>query len=125
MEFRSCARGVSGVASFITTDEQLQFNRGCCFLIQAVFPEGLPLFSLIYFTIEVCYKRFTTLTYTVREFIYKFTGDGSEKVIKRLSNRGLFKIHLSIHRYEEMWEEDILWIFFDGKPSVFNTFIKV
>jgi len=24
MEFRSCARGVSGVASFITTDEQLQ-----------------------------------------------------------------------------------------------------
>jgi len=24
MEFRSCARGVSGVALFITTDEQLQ-----------------------------------------------------------------------------------------------------
>jgi len=24
--------GVSGVASFITTDERLQQNRGCCFL---------------------------------------------------------------------------------------------
>ena len=35
-------RGVSGVASFITTDEQLQLNRGCCFLAQALFPEGFP-----------------------------------------------------------------------------------
>jgi len=42
MEFRSCARGVSGVASFITTDEQLQLNRGCCFLVQAMLHEGFP-----------------------------------------------------------------------------------
>jgi len=34
--------GVSGVASFITTDEQLQSNRGCCFLVQAMLPEGSP-----------------------------------------------------------------------------------
>jgi len=30
------------VASFITTDEQLQKNRGCCFLVQAMLPEGYP-----------------------------------------------------------------------------------
>ena len=34
--------GVSGVASFITTDEQLQENRVCCFLVQAMLPEGFP-----------------------------------------------------------------------------------
>ena len=34
--------GVTGVASFITTDEQLQSNRGCCFLVQAMLPEGFP-----------------------------------------------------------------------------------
>jgi len=30
------------VTSFITTDEQLQQHRGCCFLVQAMFPEGFP-----------------------------------------------------------------------------------
>jgi len=35
--------GETGVASFITTDEQLQWNRGCCFLVQAM----LPFISLI------------------------------------------------------------------------------
>ena len=34
--------GVSGVASFISTDEQLQYNRSCCFLVQAMLPEGFP-----------------------------------------------------------------------------------
>ena len=34
--------GVSGVASFITTGEQLQINRGCCFLVRAMLPEGFP-----------------------------------------------------------------------------------
>jgi len=34
--------GVSGVASIITTDERLQWNRGCCFLVQAMLPEGFP-----------------------------------------------------------------------------------
>jgi len=34
--------GVSGVASFITTDEQLQLNLGCCFLVQAMLPDGFP-----------------------------------------------------------------------------------
>ena len=34
--------GVSGVASFITTDEQLQKNRACCFLVQAMLPGGFP-----------------------------------------------------------------------------------
>jgi len=32
--------GVSGVASLITTDEQLKKNRCCCFLVQAMLPEG-------------------------------------------------------------------------------------
>ena len=52
MEFRSCAGGVSGVASFITTDEQLQSNRGCCFLVQAMLPEGFPFqqFNLAYYS---------------------------------------------------------------------------
>jgi len=45
MEFRSCARGVSGVASFITTDERLQLNQGCCFLVQAMLPEGFPFYQ--------------------------------------------------------------------------------
>ena len=31
--------GVGGVASFITTDEMLQLNRGCCFPMQAFLPE--------------------------------------------------------------------------------------
>jgi len=31
---------VSGVASFITTDEQLQLNRNWYFPMQAVIPEG-------------------------------------------------------------------------------------
>ena len=30
------------MASFISTDEQLRFNRGCCFLVQAMLPEGFP-----------------------------------------------------------------------------------
>jgi len=34
--------GVSGVASFTTTDEQLQLNRGCCFLLHAMLSEGFP-----------------------------------------------------------------------------------
>jgi len=39
--------GVSGVASFITTDEQLQLNRGCCFLVQAMLPESFPFHQFI------------------------------------------------------------------------------
>jgi len=42
--------GVSDVASFITTNEQLQLNRGCCFLEQAMHPEGF-LFHLFNFAI--------------------------------------------------------------------------
>ena len=33
---------LSGVASFITTDKQLQYNRDCCFLVQAMLPGGFP-----------------------------------------------------------------------------------
>ena len=36
--------GVSGVAYFINTDKQLQYNRGCYFPKQAMLPEGF-LFS--------------------------------------------------------------------------------
>ena len=42
--FCSCARGVSCVASFITTHEQLHQNRGCYFPMQALLHEGF-LFS--------------------------------------------------------------------------------
>jgi len=38
--------GVCGVTSFITTDEQLQLNRDCCFLVQAMLPEGFLFISL-------------------------------------------------------------------------------
>jgi len=40
--FAHALGGVSGVASFVTTDEQLQLNLGCCFLVQAMLPEGYP-----------------------------------------------------------------------------------
>jgi len=39
--------GVSGVALFITADEQLQYNRGCCFLVQAMLPGGFPFHQFI------------------------------------------------------------------------------
>jgi len=39
--------GVSGVASFITTDEQLQLNRDCCFLVQAMLPEAFTFIILM------------------------------------------------------------------------------
>ena len=40
IEFCSCARDVSGVASFITSDEQLRQNRGCYLPMQTMLPEG-------------------------------------------------------------------------------------
>ena len=43
IEFRSCARGVSGVASFITIDGQLQ-NTEAFFSMQAVLLGGFPFF---------------------------------------------------------------------------------
>jgi len=46
--------GVSGVASFITTDEQLQQNRGCCFLVQAMLPEGFPFHQFIMTKFPIC-----------------------------------------------------------------------
>ena len=46
--------GVSGVASFITTDEQLQSNRGCCFLVQAMLPEGFPFHQFNILTYYSC-----------------------------------------------------------------------
>jgi len=39
--------GVSGVASFITTDEQLQQSRGCYFPMQVMLPEGFPFSQFI------------------------------------------------------------------------------
>ena len=44
--------GTSGVASFITTDEQLQWNRGCCFLVQAMLPEGFPFYQFKHIIIK-------------------------------------------------------------------------
>jgi len=43
---------VSGVASFITADEQLKENRGFCFLVQAMLPEGFPFhqFNFTYYS---------------------------------------------------------------------------
>ena len=60
--------GVSGVTSFITTDEQLQSNRGCCFLVQAMLPEGFP-FHQIFYTLgmgwtAMCDGRSSIFTYT-------------------------------------------------------------
>ena len=36
------------MASFITTDVQLQLNRGCCFLVQAMLSEGFPFHQFIF-----------------------------------------------------------------------------
>jgi len=47
--------GVSGVASFITTDKQLQQNRGVCFFVQAMLPEGFLFISLIKSEIQLFY----------------------------------------------------------------------
>ena len=50
--------GVSGVASLITTDEQLHYNRGCCFPMQAMLMLMVfPFLSLIYIPIlELTYS---------------------------------------------------------------------
>ena len=56
--------GVSGVASFITTDEQLHKNRGCCFLVQAMLPEGFPFYQLI-ITFNA-YKVFMRIMYLIK-----------------------------------------------------------
>jgi len=39
---------VCGVASFITTDEKLQYNRGGYFYMQAKLPEGFPFHQFFY-----------------------------------------------------------------------------
>jgi len=46
MEFRSCARGFSGVASFITTDEQLQLKPRLLFSRAGFDSRGLSLSSV-------------------------------------------------------------------------------
>jgi len=55
----SSAHALSGVASFITTDKQLQQNQGCCFLVQAMLHAGFPFhqFNL------TCYRWFLDLGY--------------------------------------------------------------
>jgi len=40
--------GVSGVAPFITSDEQLQLNRGYCFPVQAMLHESSPFHQFKY-----------------------------------------------------------------------------
>jgi len=58
--------GVSGVASFITTDEQLQLYRGCCFLVQAMLPEGFLFISFIYIVISHSLPRIAQLLFSTR-----------------------------------------------------------
>jgi len=45
------------VASFIITDEQLQLNRGCCFLVQAMLPGGFP-FHQFNWTVTLTFFKF-------------------------------------------------------------------
>jgi len=45
------------VASFITTDEQLQLNRGCGFLMQAMLPKGFPHHQFDILSNEVINKK--------------------------------------------------------------------
>jgi len=40
--------GVSGVTSFITIDEQLQLNQGCCFPMGAMLPESFPFHQFLF-----------------------------------------------------------------------------
>jgi len=55
-EFRSCAMGVRGVASFITTDKQLQLNRCCYFPMQAVISEVLSTFSVKFNLLQLLFR---------------------------------------------------------------------
>jgi len=56
--------GVRNMAYFIITDEQLQLNRGCFFLVQAMYPESFLFHQFIYtFTIwrynKTCHTYYT------------------------------------------------------------------
>jgi len=48
----------SVVASFITTDEHLQYIRGCCFLVQAMLPVGFPFHQFNILKLHVCYIKY-------------------------------------------------------------------
>ena len=67
MEFRSCARVVSSVTSFITTDKELQLNRGCCFpkQKQAMLPGGFPFHQFnVYMSCDLCVCVFEAILST-------------------------------------------------------------
>ena len=49
MEFRSCARGVSGVASFVTTDEQIKKKPRLLFSRAGYDSWGLSISSDFYY----------------------------------------------------------------------------
>ena len=52
----SAVGDLSGVESFIITDEQLQLNRGCYFPMQAMLPGGFP-FSHFNFNKQYYYRH--------------------------------------------------------------------
>jgi len=58
-----CLWGVSGVASFITTDERLQQNRGCYFLVHAMLPEGFPFHQFNFYVLIVVYIDYSYRLY--------------------------------------------------------------
>ena len=92
--------GVRGVESFITTDEQLQWNRGCCFLVQAMLPEGFPFHQ--FYIVKSFFKetRFCcghkSSTGTVRRLLHQTSYDSTDHVRRPAGGRKnrTIKVHV-------------------------------
>jgi len=64
------------VAPFISTDEQLEKNRGCCFLVQALLPEGFPFYQFnIGFAVLRCTEEATHRWHMATYILYLCPGN--------------------------------------------------
>jgi len=59
---RSCSRGVSGVASFITTDEAASIKPRLLFSMKAMLPDGFPFHQLCQYS---CFSNRTELNFNL------------------------------------------------------------
>jgi len=82
--------GVSDLASFITTDEQLQWNRGCCFLVQAMLPEGFPFHHFLYKKGKI---KLVNSTCLFRRLTYYFMAINKEQSLNML------RVHANCMRF--------------------------
>jgi len=93
------ALGVSGVASFITTDEQLQWNRCCWFLEQTMLPEGFPFHQF-----SSPQHRLLTMSFCDRPPSQKWClGIGSNGTTSLCSH--IFLVMPPLHKVKELYIE--------------------